>query len=53
MIPFGPLDGAKVKDWSEPIWFQFFFLFVILIYLWMSGNFSPIDHAALKIAGLF
>ena len=53
MIPFGPLDGAKVKDWSEPIWFQFFFLFVILIYLWMSGNFSPIDHAALKIAELF
>ena len=53
MIPFGPLDGAKVKDWSEPIWFQFFLLFAALIYLWMSGNFSPIDHAALKIAALF
>ena len=23
MLPFGPLDGRKVKDWSEPIFWLF------------------------------
>ena len=53
LIPFGPLDGAKIKDWSEPAWFCSFITFVTLIYLWFSGTFSPIDDIAIKIAELF
>lgn len=53
LIPFGPLDGAKVKSWNEMVWFGTFLVFIIIIYLWASGTFSPINDAAVRIAGLF
>ena len=53
MIPFGPLDGAKIKDWSEPAWFLSFATFIVIIFMWMTGVFSPIDDLTLRIAGLF
>ena len=53
LIPFGPLDGAKVKDWNESVWLVTFIIFIVLIYLWFSGTFSPVDDVALRIANLF
>tara|TARA_B110000444_G_scaffold171055_1_gene159830 strand:- start:2235 stop:3143 length:909 start_codon:yes stop_codon:yes gene_type:complete len=53
MIPLGPLDGAKIKDWSESVWLASFATFIILGALWFTGTFSPIDDIAIKIAGLF
>ena len=53
MIPFGPLDGAKIKDWSEPVWFASFVLFIAVIALWWTGTFSHVDDAVIKIAELF
>ena len=53
MIPLGPLDGAKIKDWSESVWFAAFATFLVLIALWWTGTFSPIDDVAIKIAELF
>ena len=53
MIPLGPLDGAKIKDWSESVWFAAFATFLVLIALWWTGTFSPIDDIAIKIAELF
>ena len=53
LIPFGPLDGAKIKDWSEPAWIFSFITFVAVIYLWFSGTFSPMDDIVIKIAELF
>ena len=53
LIPFGPLDGAKVKDWNEMIRIGTFMVFIVIIYLWISGTFSPVDDAAVRIAELF
>jgi Zn-dependent protease len=38
MLPFGPLDGRKVKDWSEPVFWSFLTLTVGLVYLTFSGK---------------
>jgi len=53
MIPFGPLDGAKIKDWSEPVWYVSFFTFIALIYMWWTGIFNPINDVTLRIAEWF
>tara|TARA_B110000495_G_C22896898_1_gene523282 strand:- start:139 stop:1038 length:900 start_codon:yes stop_codon:yes gene_type:complete len=52
MIPFGPLDGAKIKDWNETVWFCTFGVFVVLAYLMITGTFSAVD-IAIKIAEMF
>ena len=52
MIPFGPLDGAKVKDWNAPVWFATFATFITLVVLWATGTFSPVG-LAITIAELF
>ncbi len=31
MLPFGPLDGAKVKRWSEPIFWTFLIFTILLV----------------------
>ena len=42
MIPFGPLDGAKVKDWSEQAFYTVFLIFLIPIISWVFlGIWSP------------
>ena len=45
MIPFGPLDGAKIKDWNEGVWFAAFATFIAIIGLWLTGTFSPVGLA--------
>ena len=35
MLPFGPLDGKKIKSWSEPVFWSFISIFAGLIYLTM------------------
>ncbi len=42
MIPFGPLDGRKVKNWSEPIFWIFMISTLALAYATMTGKFEPI-----------
>jgi len=32
-LPFGPLDGKKIKNWSEPVFWSFIAIFASLIYL--------------------
>ncbi|MAS23691.1 MAG: metalloprotease [Euryarchaeota archaeon] len=32
MLPFGPLDGRKIKNWSEPVFWTFLTIFIALVY---------------------
>lgn len=41
MIPYGPLDGRKVKSWSEPIFWIFFIGTIGLAFGTMSGQVDP------------
>ena len=42
MIPYGPLDGRKVKDWSEPIFWIFMIFTLGLVYATFTSQFTPI-----------
>jgi Zn-dependent protease len=33
MLPFGPLDGRKIKEWSAPVFWTFLTIFLGLVYL--------------------
>ena len=33
MLPFGPLDGKKIKNWSEPVFWSFIAIFAALTWL--------------------
>ena len=35
MLPFGPLDGAKVKDWNENAFYAVISLFALLVLTWV------------------
>ena len=41
MLPFGPLDGLKVKDWSERAFFAVLLIFAIPMFTWAVGVWSP------------
>jgi len=41
MIPWGPLDGAKVKDWSEPVFYFVFCIFLIPVIGMILGLWNP------------
>ena len=41
MIPWGPLDGLKVKDWSEQAFFVVFLIFAIPVFTMFTGVWSP------------
>ena len=43
MIPWGPLDGLKVKDWSEGAFYGVFFIFLIPVMGMFLGEWSPAD----------
>ena len=43
MIPWGPLDGLKVKDWSEGAFYGVFFIFLIPVMGMFLGVWSPAD----------
>lgn len=41
MIPWGPLDGAKVKDWNEQVFYGVFFVFLVPVLSMFLGFWSP------------
>ena len=41
MFPFGPLDGVKVKDWSEQVFYAVFLIFLIPVLGMFLGFWSP------------
>ena len=44
MLPFGPLDGLKVKAWSEVAFWAMLGVFVIpLVLWWFYGVWNPMD----------
>ncbi|MDC3245414.1 hypothetical protein OAT52_00445 [bacterium] len=42
MIPWGPLDGAKVKDWNEQVFYGVFFIFLVPVLSMFLGFWSPV-----------
>ena len=43
MLPFGPLDGLKVKDWNEGVWLGLLLVFALPVIFWFSTPWSPMD----------
>ena len=43
MLPFGPLDGLKVKDWNEGVWLAALLVFAIPVLLWFTTPWAPMD----------
>jgi Zn-dependent protease len=41
MLPFGPLDGLKVKDWSDGAFFTVIGVFALLVFTMFTGVWSP------------
>jgi len=41
MIPFGPLDGAKIKDWNEQVYYTVLLIFLIPVFSMFFGLWSP------------
>ena len=41
MIPWGPLDGVKIKDWNEQVWKAVFFIFLVPVLSMFLGFWSP------------
>ncbi len=41
MIPWGPLDGAKIKDWNEQVFLIVFLIFLIPVLGMFFGFWSP------------
>tara|TARA_B100000965_G_scaffold197563_2_gene164970 strand:- start:1855 stop:2775 length:921 start_codon:yes stop_codon:yes gene_type:complete len=41
MFPFGPLDGVKVKDWNEQVFYVVFLIFLIPVLGMFLGMWSP------------
>ena len=41
MLPFGPLDGLKVKDWNEQAFFFVLLIFAVPVFTMFTGVWSP------------
>lgn len=41
MIPFGPLDGLKVKDWNSGVWWTLFLVFLTPVLIYLTTPYSP------------
>ena len=41
MIPLGPLDGVKVKDWNSKVWWALFLVFLSPIIIYLMTPYSP------------
>ncbi len=41
MIPLGPLDGVKVKDWNNGVWWTLFLIFLSPIIIYLATPYSP------------
>ena len=42
MIPFGPLDGLKVKDWNAGVWWTLFLVFLTPVIIYLTTPHSPL-----------
>ena len=42
MIPFGPLDGLKVKDWNAGVWWTLFLVFLTPVIIYLTTPYSPL-----------
>jgi len=52
MLPFGPLDGLKVKAWNNGAFYLLISVFAVPIICWLSGIWSPME-TTVSIANLF
>jgi Zn-dependent protease len=41
MLPFGPLDGLKVRDWSESVFYAVLLIFAVPVFGMFFGMWSP------------
>ena len=41
LIPFGPLDGKKIKSWSEPIFYTCLSVAIAMVYITFTTAWSP------------
>ena len=41
LIPFGPLDGKKIKSWSEPIFYTCLSVAIAMVYITFKTEWSP------------
>ncbi|MBP66534.1 MAG: hypothetical protein CMA67_04670 [Euryarchaeota archaeon] len=41
MLPFGPLDGVKIKDWNNGVWWGLFLIFLSPIVIYLMTPYSP------------
>jgi hypothetical protein len=41
MLPFGPLDGLKVRDWSEGAFYAVLLIFAVPVLAMIFGMWSP------------
>ena len=41
MLPFGPLDGVKVKDWSNGVWWTLFLVLLSPVVIYLTTPYSP------------
>ena len=41
MLPFGPLDGLKVRDWSEGVFYAVLLVFAVPVLAMFFGMWSP------------
>ena len=41
LIPFGPLDGKKIKSWSEPIFYTCLSVAIAMVYITFTTDWSP------------
>lgn len=41
MLPFGPLDGLKVKDWNEVAYFAVLLIFAVPVFTMFTGVWTP------------
>ncbi len=53
MIPWGPLDGAKVKDWNEQVFYGVFAIFLIPVLGMFFGFWSPTSLLESIVTKLF
>lgn len=53
MLPFGPLDGLKVKGWSDQAFYGIIGIFVLLIAAWMAGYWNPLGIVESGASALF
>jgi Zn-dependent protease len=43
MLPFGPLDGLKVKDWNESVFYLVLAIFALPIICGLVGLWGPTE----------